>query len=153
MCDPSGREVRTIELAIPAAGAVTKADRDAYADSVRRFTDAEMEVLHYNPPEIKQYRAQIETYVKEDAVFPAKRQLYDRLVLDASERSLWVLLPGTGKNYARTWEVYSAVDGTFERRVTVPHKGAVIDSAVKDGVLYAVEQPLGRTGRVAKYTQ
>jgi hypothetical protein len=151
--DSAGRAVRTIELSLPAALAVTKGDRDAYADSVRRFTDAEMDVLHYESAERKQYRSQIETYVKEDAVFPERRQLYDRLVLDASERALWVLLPGTGKNYARTWEVYSMTDGTLTQRVTVPHKGAVVDAAVKDGVLYTVEKALAGAGRVAKYTQ
>ena len=151
--DSAGRVVRTIELGLPAALAVTKGDRDAYADSVRRFTDAEMDVLHYESAERKQFRSQIETYVKEDAVFPERRQLYDRLVLDASEGSLWVLLPGTGKNYARTWEVYAMTDGSLARRVTVPHKGAVVDAAVKDGVLYAVERTLAGASRVAKYTQ
>lgn len=151
--DADGRVVRTLTLGIPAAGAVTKSDRDAYGDSVRALADREMALLHYNEPERRQYRAQIDTYVKEDAPFPAQRQRYDRLVLDAGERSLWVLLPGAGKNYARTWEVYSTADGSFERRVTVPHKGAVIDAAVKDGILYTVEQPLGGNGRVAKYSQ
>ena len=74
-------------------------------------------------------------------------------MLDAAEQTLWVLLPGTGKNYTRTWDVHSMSDGALVRRVTVPHKGAVVDAAVKDGVLYAVEKSLAGARRVAKYSQ
>jgi hypothetical protein len=151
--DAAGQQRRAIALGLPAAQAVTKGDRDAYVDSVRKVTEQEMSVLHYNSPEKAKYRAQIDTYLKEDVSFPARRQLYDRLVVDGRGESLWVLASGTGKNYTRTWEVHDIASGDVTRRVTVPHKGAVAAAAVRDGALYVIEQPLGGQARVAKYVQ
>lgn len=151
--DAHGTAVREVQLEAQAARAINNADKDAYADSVKRTTDREMESLHYNVPEKKKYQAQIATYLREDIVFPAQRQLYDRFIVDASGEFLWVQISGTGKNYARTWEVYSLRTGTFSRRVTIPHKGAVISAAVSDNALYAIEQPLDGASRVVKYVE
>ena len=134
--DAAGHELRAIALSLPVAQAVTNGDRDAYADSVRKITERDMSVLHYNAPERAKYRAQIDTYLTEDVSFPARRQLFDRLVIDARGEALWVLASGTGKNYARTWKVYDIASGELRRRVTVPHTGAVAGAAARDGSLY-----------------
>ena len=151
--DRTGAEVRTLTLDLPAAAALSRADRDAYADSVRKSADAEMDALHYNQPERKQYRAQLDTYLSEDVTYPDKRQRYDALVVDVADASLWVLLPGSGKSYTRTWEAYSLADGSMQQRVAVPHKGAVVDAQVRDGAIYAIEQALAGPMRVAKYAR
>jgi hypothetical protein len=151
--DPAGRLVREIQLEFVAARAVNNADKDAYADSVRKSTDREMIALHYNEPEKKKYQAQISTYLREDVTYPAQRQLYERFVIDASGAYLWVELTASGKNYTRSWEVYSLKTGAFEKRLTVPHKGAVSSAAVHSGALYVVEQSLDGNARVAKYAE
>jgi len=151
--DANGRLVREIQLEFVAARAINSGDRDAYADSVRKSTDREMTALHYNEPERKKYQAQISTYLREDVTYPAQRQLYERFVVDASGESLWVELTGSGRNYTRSWEIYSLKSGAFEKRVTVPHKGAVSSAAVHAGALYVVEQSLDGSARVAKYAE
>jgi hypothetical protein len=151
--DERGKLVREVQLEFLAARAVNSGDKDAYADSVRKSTDREMIALHYNEPEKKKYQAQIATYLREDVTFPAQRQLYERFVIDASGESLWVELTGSGKNYTRSWEVYSLKTGAFEKRLAVPHKGAVISAAVQAGALYVVEQLLDGSARVAKYAE
>ena len=151
--DERGRLVREIQLEFLAARAVNNGDKDAYADSVRKSTDREMIALRYNEPEKKKYQAQISTYLREDVTYPAQRQLYERFVVDANGQSLWVEHTGAGKNYTRSWEVYSLSTGAFEKRLTVPHKGAVISAAVKAGALYVVEQSLDGSARVAKYAE
>jgi hypothetical protein len=150
--DATGREVRQLALDRLPPQRVSNSDRDAYADSVRIATEREMAALHYNRPEQAQYRAQIDTYLKEDATFPEFRQLYDRLVVDATGETLWVLMSGSGRGYARTWNVYSTASGALQRSVQVPHAGAVVAAVVRDGALYAVEQPLNGSGRVTRYT-
>jgi hypothetical protein len=149
--DAAGKMIREIQLEVLAARALNNGDKDAYADSVRKSTDREMIALHYNAPEKKKYQAQIATYLREDVAYPAQRQLYERLVVDASGEFLWVELTGSGKNYARSWEIYSLGSGAFVKRVTVPHKGAVSSAAVHSGALFVVERSLDGNARVAKY--
>jgi hypothetical protein len=151
--DVQGRMLREIQLEFLAARAVSGGDRDAFADSVRKATDREMIALHYNAPEKKKYQAQIATYLREDVTYPPQRQLYERFVIDASGEFLWVELTGSGKSYTRSWEIYSLTGGGFVRRVTVPHKGAVISAAVQGEALYVVERSLDGDARVAKYAE
>jgi hypothetical protein len=149
--DALGRVLRTLSLGLPAPTAVGKADRDAYSDSLRKATEADMQTLHYEQVQRSQYRKQIDTYLKEDVVFPGVRQQIDRLVIDANGQFLWVQLAGNGKGYARTWNVYDVAEGKLLRKVNVSHKGAVLDATVRDGALYTIEQPLGSFARVVKY--
>lgn len=149
--DARGNVVRTLTLGLAAAAPLTKPDRDAYMDSVRVATRVELDSLHYNSADRDLYRRQIDTYLNEDVAFPATRQRYDRLVLDADTKRVWVQLPGADKTYARTWEIHSLADGALERRVTVPHKGAVVDAVARDGALYVIERALGGKPRVVKY--
>jgi hypothetical protein len=149
--DASGKELRSFGLTLPVPPAVSKGDRDAYADSVRKTTEQEILTLRYNTPEQTRYRAQIAAYLEDDVVFPPRRQLFDHITVDPVGEWLWVLASGTGKAYARTWDVYSIETGTLSKRVSVPHKGAIVSAVVRDGVLYAVERPLAGPSRIAKY--
>lgn len=151
--DARGQMVRELQLEFAGARAVNNGDKDAYADSVRKATDREMIALHYNEPEKKKYQAQISTYLREDVTYPTQRQLYERFVIDASGEFLWVEHTGSGKNYTRSWEIYSLKTGAFEKRVTVPHKGAVLSAAVHSGALYVVERGLTTDPLVAKYAE
>jgi hypothetical protein len=49
--------------------------------------------------------------------------------------------------------VYSIESGLLLRRVTVPHRGAVVSAALHNGALYAVERPLTGRVRIARYAQ
>jgi hypothetical protein len=149
--DSTGRALRVLTLALPAPAPVTRGDRTAYADSVRKVVDRAMDALRYGGNERDQYRSQIETYLTEDVAFPDRRQWYDGLAVDADDQTLWVLLPGTGRSYARKWQVYSLADGSLKRSVAIAHQGAVVDVTVRDGALYAIEAPLNGRPRVVKY--
>ncbi len=83
--DASGRRLRTVTLPLPAPAGVTKSDRDAYADSVRRSSDREMEMLHTDDSLRVRVRADIDRMLRDGVTFPAMRQRYDRLVLDERE--------------------------------------------------------------------
>jgi hypothetical protein len=148
--DADGRRLRTISLPLPPAASVTSADRKAYADSIRHSAEDEMETLHYDDALRAQFRTRIDQLLR-DVQFPATRQRYDQLVLDDREQAVWVLPPAAGTSYARTWFVCTLTEMSTCRTVAVPHSGAVVSAAVRNGTLYTIERTQDGLSRVAKY--
>ncbi|HKS07852.1 MAG TPA: hypothetical protein VJR92_16230 [Gemmatimonadaceae bacterium] len=141
---------RTVKLPLGEPAPVTKADRDAYADSIKRSAEREMDALQYDLSLRNRYRAEVDRVLAE-LKYPERRQLFDLLAVDERGESLWVLLPGRDASYARTWMVCTFTDMSFCRTLRVPHKGAVTAVAIRGGALYAIERALDSAPRVAKY--
>jgi hypothetical protein len=141
---------RTVKLPLTEPATVTRADRDAYADSIKRSAEREMDALQYDLSLRNRYRAEVDRVVAELA-YPARRQLFDLLAVDERAESLWVLLPGRDASYARTWMVCTFTEMSFCRTLRVPHKGAVTAVAIRGGAMYAIERALDSAPRVAKY--
>jgi hypothetical protein len=148
--DQSGGRVRSIVLPLPGAHIVTRADRAAYADSIRASTEREMAQLQYDDALRARVRAEIETMLR-GVRYPAMRQRYDRLLLDDRNQAMWVLLPGAGAEYDRTWMICSLTAFSFCSTASVQHRGAVIDAAVSGGALYTIERARDGRVRVVKY--
>jgi hypothetical protein len=149
--DPSGRLTRSVNLPLPPAGTVTKADRDAYADSIKRTVERGMESQHTDDSVRVRFRAEIDRMLKNDVTFPALRQRYDLLVLDEKEQTVWVLMPGSGPGYTRTWYICALTEMSFCRTQLVPHQGSVVAVSIRGGVVYAIEQSRDGVPRIAKY--
>jgi hypothetical protein len=150
--DARGAKRRSILLPLPAPAKVEQTDRVAYVDSIKRSSEREMLAQRYGPTLQARFSQQVEILVKE-IKYPALRQQYDQLVLAEPEGTIWVLLPGIGRSYARTWLVCDVTGGRLLRRVMVPHHAAVIAAVVHDGALYAIEQSVDGIPRVAKYAR
>lgn len=148
--DTLGGIRRLITLPIPEPGAVARTDREAYADSIKRGAEREMDALQYDLSLRTRYRVEVDRILAE-LVYPAERQHFDMLAVDERSGALWVLLPGRNVSYARTWLVCTFTDMSICRTVRVPHKGAVVSVAIFGGALYAIERALDRDPRVAKY--
>ena len=148
--DSLGGIRRTVRLPFADAGSVTKGDRDAYADSIKRSTEREMDELQYDLSLRNRYRAEVDRVLSE-LKYPAHRQLFDLLAVDERDESLWVLLPGRELSYTRTWMVCTFTEMSFCRTVRVPHRGAVASVAIRSGAMYAIERTLDGAQRVAKY--
>ena len=141
---------RTVKLPLGDATLATKADRDAYADSIKRSAEREMDALQYDLSLRNRYRAEVDRLLAE-LKYPVRRQLFDLLAVDERGDALWVLLPGRDASYARTWMVCTFTDMSFCRTLRVPHKGAVTAVAIRGGAMYAIERALDSAPRVAKY--
>jgi hypothetical protein len=150
MYDPSGRRQRSVALPIPAPAHVTHADRDAFADSARRSLEQQMASRNLDDTVRVRLRQMAEPLIR-DAVFPDTRQLYDQLLLDEKESTVWVLLPATGPAYDRTWMICSLTEISYCRTQTIPHQGAVLAVAIHGTAVYAIEQTRDGLSRVAKY--
>jgi hypothetical protein len=73
------------------------------------------------------------------------------LLLDDKEETVWVLMPGTGPSYTRTWYICALTEMSFCRTQLVPHQGSVVAVAIVGGAMYAIEQSADGVPRIAKY--
>ena len=148
--DAAGKLRGSLQLPLPAALPVTRADRDAYADSVKRAVDREMTSQNVEDSLRVQFRPQLDTLLRTVA-FPTTMQRYDQLILDDRAATVWLLLPARGVSYARTWFVCALAEPVACRTVSVQHQGAVVAATLRDGALYTIEQTLDGARRIAKY--
>lgn len=148
--DAAGMRQRTVTLPLPEPRSVSRADRVAYADSVTRSMEREMNAMQYADSLRAVHRAELARMLR-DVEYPALRQRYDQLAFDEREQVVWAAVPSAATSYARTWFVCALTTTSFCRTVSVPHQGAVLAAVVRDGVLYAIERPAGGAARVAKY--
>ena len=147
----SGRAVRTIPLPIPRPGRVTSRDRSAYMDSIRLSAERELEGTRSNETFRKAFWEAFDGNIDRAVKYPETRQWYDQLILDDTAQHLWVQLPSHDESYTRTWLEVGLADGAPRRRITVPHKGAVVAAAIQGDSLIAIERSRDAFPRIARY--
>jgi hypothetical protein len=147
----SGRTVRTIPLPIPRPGRVTSRDRSAYMDSIRLSAERELEGTRSNEAFRKEFWQAFDANINRAVKYPETRQSYDHLILDDTAQHLWVQLPSHDESYTRTWLEVGLADGAPRRRITVPHKGAVVAAAIVGDSLIAIERSRDAFPRIARY--
>jgi hypothetical protein len=148
--DSGGHAQRTISLPLQPPPRVTTLDRDAFLDSARKGFEREMEQAQIDDTVRAKLRDLIAPLLR-DATYPEVRQQYDQLLLDEGENTVWVLLPGSGATYDRTWLICSLSEYSFCRTQTIPHQGAVLAVAIRGAAVYAIEQARDGLVRIAKY--
>jgi hypothetical protein len=149
--DSTGMLVRSVNLPLPPPATVTRADRDAYADSVKRTVERGLASQQADDSVRVRFRTEIDRMLKDDVTFPATRPRFDMLLLDEKEETVWVLMPGAGKSYTRTWYICALTEMSFCRTQLVPHQGAVVAVAIVGSAMYAIEQSADGVPRIAKY--
>jgi hypothetical protein len=131
-------------------GAVSPEDKQKYTDSVRVSIANEMDRLQYGATVRARFSAAIDATL-ERVSFPSRRQLYDMLAVDENRGIVWLLLPGFGATYTRTWVLARLSDGSIVKRVSLPHGAPVWRAVVRNGSIYVIERNSHMESRVARY--
>jgi hypothetical protein len=130
-----GKRIGTSTLSLPVL-ATTPSDRRQYQDSARAGYFAELRAQHYDSTLTRFFTDKFERMMGM-VTYPATLPRYNHLLADEGD-NLWLLLPGRGPDYRRIW-VKMNEQGEILARVSVPHTGAVIAAAIRQGRLYTSE--------------
>lgn len=139
-----------LDLGIPARR-VTRAERNAWLDSMRAVLAADLERTGLDAAAKRSFAARHRRLL-EGVTFPATHPRYLLAALDPADR-LWVLVNEPGRRAGSRWRVYDARTGALQRQVEVPTTGRVRAAAPGPDGLYLVEVDGDGVARVIRYSR